>query len=242
MLSLSGLFSGMIRMAKADSVIGNPIDVSKGPYKDLFDPDNGLVYVASGNHFSVGGDAGNVTVIDPSKNRAILNITEPFGHTPRELAYDSANGKLFVADVYSNTVSVVDTSKNKIIDTIPSGSITDGVVYDSANGNVYAINAGSPVSVINGTTDKVIATVTVGSNSLDGVFDPANGDIYVFNQGSGSVSVINGATNSVITTITGRLFGHFILLPAVALGLPVGLPVWSISCCSNWSTISVDSF
>jgi DNA-binding beta-propeller fold protein YncE len=91
MLSLSGFFSGMIRMAKADSVIGNPIVVSNGPYKDLFDPDNGLLYVASGNHFSAGGDAGNVTVVDPSKNRAILNITEPFGHTPRELAYDSAN-------------------------------------------------------------------------------------------------------------------------------------------------------
>jgi YVTN family beta-propeller protein len=202
-LSLSGLSSGMIRIAVADSVIGNPIVVSKGPYKDLFNPDNGYVYAASGNHFASSGDVGNVTVIDPSKNRAIINITEPFGHTPRELAYDSANGKLFVADVYSGTVSVIDTSKNKIIDTIPAGSITDGVVYDSASGNVYAINAGSSVSVINGSTDKIIANVPVGSNSLDGVFDPANGNIYVFNQGSGSVSVINGATNTVITTITG---------------------------------------
>lgn len=100
-LILSGLSLGMVRIAMADSVIGNPIVVSKGPYKDLFNPDNGDVYTASGNHFSVGGDRGNVTVIDPSKNRAIVNITEPFGHTPRELAYDSANGKLFVADVYS---------------------------------------------------------------------------------------------------------------------------------------------
>jgi YVTN family beta-propeller protein len=193
----------MIRIAMADSVIGNPIVVSKGPYKDLFNPDNGYVYTASGNHFSAGGDMGNVTVIDTSKNRAIVNITEPFGHTPRELAYDSANGKLFVADVYSGTVSVIDTSTNKIIDSIPVGSITDGVVYDSANGNVYVINAGSPVSVINGSTDKVIASVAVGTNSLDGVFDPANGDVYVFNQGSGSVSVINGATNIVTTTISG---------------------------------------
>jgi YVTN family beta-propeller protein len=195
-LSLSGLSSGMIRMAKADSVIGNPIPVGSGPYNDLFDPDNGNVYVA--NTFSH-----SVSVISGKTNNVMTNVTVHSGDTPRELAYDSANGKLFVANVYSNTVSVIDTSTNSLIDTIPVGSITDGVVYDSTNGNVYAINAGSPVSVINGSTDKVIANIPVGSNSLDGVFDPANGDIYVFNQGSGSVSVINGATNSVITTIIG---------------------------------------
>ncbi len=44
-LSLSPLFSGMIRMAKADSVIGTTIVVSKGPYKDLFDPDTTAVSV-----------------------------------------------------------------------------------------------------------------------------------------------------------------------------------------------------
>lgn len=76
-LIFSTVSSGIIRMVKADSVIGSPIVVSKAPYRDLFDPDNGLIYVA-GNHVSVGGNGGNVTVVDPSKNQAIKNITEPF--------------------------------------------------------------------------------------------------------------------------------------------------------------------
>jgi YVTN family beta-propeller protein len=173
-----------------------PIVVGKGPYKDLFDPDNGNIYVA--NTFS-----NSVSVISAKTNSVIAHVTQHSGETPRELAYDSANGKLFVANVYSNTVTVIDTSTNKLIDRIPVGSITNGVVFDSANGNVYAINAGSPVSIINGSTDKVIANVPVGSNSLDGVFDPANGYLYVFNPGSRSVSVINGATNTVLTTIDG---------------------------------------
>jgi YVTN family beta-propeller protein len=202
-LIFSTVSSGIIKMEKADSVIGNPIVVSKGPYRDLFDPDNGLIYVASGNHFFVGGDQGNVTVVDPSKNRAIKNITEPFHHTPRVLAYDSANGKLFMVDVYSNTVTVINTTKNKIIDRISVNPITDGVVYDPANGDIYAINAGGPVSVIDGSTDKVIKNIPVGSNSMDGVFDSKNGNVYVFNLGSGSVSVIDGATNTVLTTIQG---------------------------------------
>lgn len=202
-LIFSAVPSGIIGVAKADSVIDNPIVVSKGPYRDLFDPDNGLIYVASGNHFLVDGDAGNVTVVDPSKNLAIKNITEPFHRTPRALAYDSAHRKLFVADVYSDTVTVINTIKNKIIDTIHVGPITDGVVYNSANGYVYAINAGGPVSVINASTDKVIEEIPVGSNSIDGVFDSRNGNVYVFNLGSGSVSVIDGKTNTVLTTIDG---------------------------------------
>jgi YVTN family beta-propeller protein len=202
-LGFAALTSGLMKTAVADSVVGSPIPVSVGPYKDLFDPDNGDLYVASGNHFSVGGDAGNVTVINATNNRAITNITEPFHHTPRDLAYDPTDRKLFVADVYSNTVSVINTTSNTVIDTIPTGSITDGVVYDSSNGNVYAVNAGSPVTVIKASDNKVIANIPVGSNSLGGVFDPANGEVYVFNQLSGSVSVINGATNTVLTTIHG---------------------------------------
>jgi YVTN family beta-propeller protein len=119
------------------------------------------------------------------------------------LAYDPADKKLFVADVYSNTVTVINTTSNTVIDSVPAGSITDGVVYDSSNGNVYAINAGSPVTIIKASNDHVIGSITVGSNSLGGVFDPANGEVYVFNQLSGSVSVIDGATNTVLTTIHG---------------------------------------
>ena len=203
LLCLAALTSGLIKTVLADSVVGNPIPVSVGPYKDLFDPDNRVLYVASGNHFSVGGDQGNVTVINTTNNRPITNITEPFHHTPRDLAYDPTDKKLFVADVYSNTISVINTTSNGLIDSIPAGSITDGVVYDSKNGNVYAINAGSPVTVIRASDDKVIGGITVGSNSLGGVFDPANSEVYVFNQGSGSVSVIDGATNTVLTTIHG---------------------------------------
>jgi YVTN family beta-propeller protein len=195
LLCFTVLTSGLIKTAVADSVVGNPIPVGSGPYKDTFDPDNRDIYVA--NTFS-----NSVSVINGSTNTVFENIAVQSGQTPRDLAYDSADRKMFVADVYSNTVSVVNTTNNKVIDTIPTGSITDGVVYDSKNGNVYAINAGSPVTVIKASNDKVIGSITVGSNSLGGVF-AANGEVYVFNQGSGSVSVIDGATNTVLTTIHG---------------------------------------
>jgi YVTN family beta-propeller protein len=198
---------GRVGLAEADSVIA-AITVGTGPYGDLFDPANGYVYTANGNHFgfpsSAPVDTGSITVIDPSTNKVITNIAEPFGHTPRELAFDSANGDIYAADVYSNTISVIDGRTNTLVMNVPAGgSITDGLAYDSRNGYMYVVNAGSGVAVLDPTTNKVIRTISVGSNPLEAVFDPANGDIYVANEGSGSVSIIDGSTNQVINTIQG---------------------------------------
>ncbi|HET7391546.1 MAG TPA: YncE family protein, partial [Nitrososphaeraceae archaeon] len=106
---------------KADSVI-KTITVGTGPYGDLFDPDNGYIYVA--NLFSH-----SVTAIDGSTNTVIATINEQPNQLPRELAFDSDNGYIYVADVYSNTVSVIDGKTNKLLGSIPTGgSIVDGVL------------------------------------------------------------------------------------------------------------------
>jgi YVTN family beta-propeller protein len=59
----------------ADSVI-KTITVGTGPYGDLFDPDNGYIYVA--DQFS-----NSVTAIDGSTNTVVATITEPSNHTPQ---------------------------------------------------------------------------------------------------------------------------------------------------------------
>jgi YVTN family beta-propeller protein len=190
-----------VEKAWADSVI-KTITVGIGPYGDLFDPNNGHIYVA--NLFS-----NSVSVIDGSTNTVIATITgfpsNQQGYVPRELAFDSQNGNIYSADVYSNTVSVIDGKTNTLITSIPTGgSIVDGVAYDSLNNNIYAVNAGSgTVSVIDGTSNKVTGTIPIGSNPEEATFDPDNGYIYVANEGSSSVSVIDGSKNAVIATITG---------------------------------------
>ena len=52
------------------------------------------------------------------------------------------NGDIYVADVYSNTISVIDGKTNTLLGNIPTGgSIVNGVAYDSLNNNIYAVNA-----------------------------------------------------------------------------------------------------
>ncbi len=133
-----------------------------------------------------------------------VRATVTVGANPRGVAFDSANGDVYVANLGSNTVSVISGSTNTAVGTpITVGSGPIGVAFDSTNGDVYVANINSDsVSVISGST--VVATVIVGS--APGVypygvaFDSTNGDVYVANSGSGSVSVISGST--VVATVT----------------------------------------
>ncbi len=91
----------------------------------------------------------------------------PVGIEPTGVAYDSGNGMVFVANTDSDTVSVINTSTNTVVATIPVGTGTYlehdapiGVAYDSLNSAVYVTNERfNTVSVINTSTNKVIYTI-----------------------------------------------------------------------------------
>jgi len=134
----------------------------------------------------------NNTLINGSfVNTSTSNAVGPWG-----IAYDPSNGYIYVADLNSSTVSVINGTTNIVIAIITVGSEPMGVAYDPSNGYIYVTNFGSgTVSVINGTT--VIATITVGglwTNPAGVAYDPSNGYIYVTNFGSDAVSVISGTT------------------------------------------------
>ena len=59
-----------------------------------------------------------------------LGPTESGAHG---VAFDSANGNIYVAKPSSNSVSVISGSTNKVIKPIAVGSQPYGVAFDSAN-------------------------------------------------------------------------------------------------------------
>jgi YVTN family beta-propeller protein len=132
---------------------------------------------------------------------------------PAGLAYDSANKDVYVTN-YGNKndlggkVSVLHSSTDTIIDTIPVGTRPQAIAYNPANNDVYVANTlSNNVSVISTLNNNVISTIAVanlpGNGSSGIAYDFGNGKIYVTNFGSGTVSAIDSSTNKVVDNIKG---------------------------------------
>jgi YVTN family beta-propeller protein len=121
----------------------------------------------------------------------------------------------YVANLMSDSVSVIDTATNVVTATIPVGHNPDGIATNPYGGLVCVTNyLSNDVSLINPYTNTVVATVTVGAGPV-GVARPPGGDLpptdpdyplpeafaYVANKNDHSVSVIEVGTAHVIATI-----------------------------------------
>ena len=118
-----------------------------------------------------------------------INVLEPV------VAYITNSG--------DRTVSVINTTNNSIVATVPVGSYPIGVAVTSNGTKVYVanyVNSGT-VSVINTTTNNITATVPVGNYPEGVAVTPDGSKVYVTNHNSNTVSVINTITNTVTATV-----------------------------------------
>ena len=160
----------------------------------VYDPDNGLVYAAAYTPAYAG-----VSMIEPSSHPTILGGIAT-GGTPSGLAYDSADHRLFVTSYWNDTLIVINTTTNVVVNrSIAVGSHPYGVAYDSRNGEVYVANSGSNVvSILNATTLVATRTpVRVGLNPFGVAVDTRTNSIFVTNLGSANVTVLNGSSDKV---------------------------------------------
>ena len=143
-----------------------------------------------------------------SANTVVATIN--VGYVPSAEAYDSGRGEVFVANTYSNSVSVISDTTNTVVATVKVGGYPIDAVYDSGKGEVFVVNGNSAnVSVISDATNTVVATVNVGVNvgivageaHYTAVYDSGKGEIFVANYASDNVSVISDATNTVVATV-----------------------------------------
>ncbi len=84
------------------------------------------------------------------------------GVSPVALAYDSANGRMYVANQVDGTVSVISTSSNTVTDTITVGNFPIGIAYDSANGRMYVTNE----------FDDTVSVITITQTLIGGELLP----------------------------------------------------------------------
>jgi YVTN family beta-propeller protein len=121
------------------------------------------------------------------------------GDTPLGLAIDGATGYLFVVNIASNNVTVINTSTDQVVTSVLVGSGPQGVAVDPVNDHVFVTDRyGGGMSVLNGSTLKVIDSFTFGSKPEAVAYDDATGDLFVTNNGATDATIISGKTDKVV--------------------------------------------
>jgi YVTN family beta-propeller protein len=179
------------------------IYIDKNPQAIVYNPANGLFYVA--NTYS-----NTLSIINGTSNSLIgsIPVGDVPGKSPTGIAVNSINNTVYVTNMGSNTVSVINGTTNVVVGNITSGMggsffSPTGITYNSDNDNLYVTNRGSDtVSVINSTTNMLIDEIPIDAIAPSGIiYNAANNYVYVTNMGSNTVSVINGTTNALVETI-----------------------------------------
>ncbi|MER5728948.1 YncE family protein [Streptomyces sp. NPDC002138] len=140
-----------------------------------------------------------VSIISISSNPPVLfpDFTEVEG--PLEVVIDPVSHRVFVTQPDHNEISVIDTTTQQVINSIPVGLHPTGIAIDPQKQRVYVANSGfKTVSVIDMTTLGV-AEIDVGP-SPTGVAVDSHGAVYLTHP-DGLVRVIDPASASVIATI-----------------------------------------
>ena len=126
---------------------------------------------------------------------------------------NGASGKmLYVTNSGNHTVSTVDISTGKVVNTLRVGVWPAGIEIDAATGRAYVLNSSegdSTVSVIDLKSNSIVATVKVGIGPMSIAIDSANGLGYVtdteeFKDGknlSHTISIIDLKTNKVLKQV-----------------------------------------
>ena len=191
---LGSAFLPPSRPARAETTLGQPIQV--GPYPAGVDanPVTNRVYVTQ-------SETKSVTVVDVN-TLAAIGSPIPVGTKPISIAVNATTNRIYVSNYEDSTVSIIDGASNTILGApVPVGEHPWGIAVNPKTNRVYVANSGSTsnsVSVIDGATSTVVGPpISVGNDPMGVTVNPTTNRVYVAN-GGGGVSAIDGATNTVI--------------------------------------------
>jgi YVTN family beta-propeller protein len=207
---------GVVDLAKGDVLAEIPVGVS--PYDVVLSPDGETAFVTNfgGSHpthgesteKSVGTDvsvdnrsipnSGTVSRVDLQTGKAMGQIKT--GLHPTQIVRDAKGTRYYVANANSDTVSVIDPTKNSVTETIevrpdpslPYGSVPNGLALSPDDKTLYVVNGGNDAVA-------VIGVGHAGKSVLQG-FIPAGwfpGGVTCFGSNVYIVNTLGGDLNRV---------------------------------------------
>jgi len=193
----------------AAGVMYNPIirslnGIGSQPWAVGIDPRTNLAYVADRG-------SAQVAVIDVTNNVPVNFVN--VGTNPERVMVDSKNARVYVTNVFDNTISVLDAGNNgALLSTLTLGPSVGFTGVDTTSNLVFIPSAcadppvcslgGSFLHKIDGASGSFISadTVRLPANGTGVVFDEANGRVYV-SMLNDTVAVVNPVTNQVVQLI-----------------------------------------
>ncbi|MCI4336056.1 MAG: YncE family protein [Thermoplasmata archaeon] len=130
------------------------------------------------------------------------------GGGPYPGVFDNRTGELYVSNVQTGNVSVIQTANNTVVATIPVGTLPQMGCLDPTDGDLYVSNFFSGnVSVISTATNRVVASIntTLGYEPTTCTYDAVTDQVYVPNPNYSTnypyLTVIYGSNHTVKTNI-----------------------------------------
>lgn len=122
------------------------------------------------------------------------------------LAYDSARERLYVAELGSDSVGIVDLKSQRLLRTVSGFEEPQGIGYEPATDSVYVANGGDgSVRILRGEDFALVGQIELGADADNVRVDPAARRVYV-GHGNGALAVIDAASRKRIADIA--LKGH----------------------------------
>ena len=166
-----------------------------GPVHAAMVPSGSQAYVANEVEDTVSSYA-------TSTATTVNTISLPAGSAPA-FVHTTQSDTVYVANSGNATVSVINTSRNVVTQTIPVGSDPIALAETPDGKKLYVVNHGSDsVTAINTIDKTVSATISTGpgSSPILAAARSDNARVYVLNQGSGMISTIDTLSDTVVDT------------------------------------------
>lgn len=139
-------------------------------------PGFGELAFANGLLVMTHAGASTVDVFDPVRRRVVAQVSGL--QSPRGVAVDESNGKVYVAEHGNNSIAVIAIDEWKVTDTIPLQGSPDTLLLDG--NKLYWTDAGNAtVSLVDLETKQNVVTTDVGGTPRDLAWDSDRNVVFV---------------------------------------------------------------
>ena len=164
----------------------------------------------TGHIYTVNGDTGTLTVVDP-KTAAVVATVNAGGKL--EYATADGTGKLYVNGAGNKEIVRIDTATNAVDARwpIPDCTSPHGMAIDPARHRVFTSCVNGRLVVVNTDTGREVAALPIGAGTDAAGYDPVRRRVFSSNGRDGTLSVIqqvDADTYRVLDTVKTAVSGR----------------------------------